>query len=293
MLSQKILYHLRTSALPLCIALSVTLCSPPLLHSAEERSYSNEIQHYVAEDKVYLLENIRQNITRPSEKTVVDALLCESGPQAIELFQKQLRDYPDPSLDQLSTSRIAAYRVALDSSAPLPKLSRPLPVPKQQVAAEQGRSKPPVASIQDKPNQDIASHQTPLPETSAGTKNLLPLPMAVRQKLESTPAPPYAQERPKSNGIPLSSPLPEIPKQKATIARTTGYTLQFGAFKNKENAEALTKKISLYEPAEIIVQGLLHRVLLKKKYASIQEAETMMKKLPFVSIIFQAKEGQN
>ncbi len=146
---------MRKSAASLCFALSVVLLSPPVLHSAEEHSYAQTIQQYVGEDKVYLLENIRQNITRPSEKMVVDALLCESGPQAIELFKKQLRDYPDPLLDQLSTSRISAYRLALQSTASLPKLSRPLPPPK-----------PGLAEIPDTTRQNTAPLPAPLPERS-------------------------------------------------------------------------------------------------------------------------------
>jgi cell division protein FtsN len=278
MLSEKMLFHFRKRAMPLCIALSVTLFSSPVAHSAQDRSYALEIQKYVAEDKVYLLENIQQNMTRPSEKTVVEALLCESGPQAIELFQKQLRDYPDPALDQLSTSRIAAYRVALDSTAPLPKLSPPLP-----------SAKPQLASIPGKPKQDMAPIQSPLSEKPAVEAKPLTLPLAVRQKLESTPPPSPAKKRPEPEKTPILSALPEKPEQKSTSAGNAGYTLQFGLFANKENAVALTKKISLYEPAEIIVQGQFNRVILKKNYATKQEAGALMKKLPFESIIVQAK----
>ena len=84
MLSEKRLFHLHKSVATFCIALFVTFFSPHILYPATEQSYTREIELYVAEDKVYLLENIRQNITRPSEKTVVDALLCESGPEALE-----------------------------------------------------------------------------------------------------------------------------------------------------------------------------------------------------------------
>ena len=263
MLSDRTIFRLCKSTAPLCLALFVTLLSPPLLHSAEERSYAHEIQQYVAEDKVYLLENIRQNVTRPSEKIVIDALLSEDGPQAVELYQKQLKDYPDPALDQFSSSRIAAYSMALDSSAPLPKLSRPLLSPAPDLAAIKENTKPQTASIPEKPNREAV---TPLPPLS---------------------------EKPIRNTKPLQSPLPEKLKSESTIAKISGFTLQFGSFKIKENAEGLAKKISLYEPAQTIQLGQLYKVLLKKNYASKDDAADMVKKLPFIAIIVPAKEVQH
>jgi cell division septation protein DedD len=232
MLSEKRLSRLRKSAVSLCFALSVSLSSPPMLHSAEERSYALTIQKYVNEDKVYLLENIQQNITIPSEKIVVYALLCESGPQAIDLFKKQLRDYPNPLLDQLSTSRIAAYNLALNSTAPLPKLSRPL-LP----------AKPTVTAVEDSTKQKPAS-----------TTN-------------------------------LTSALPDRSKQETSIANKGGFTLQFGIFANKENADALVNKISVYEQAKTIQQGVLFKVRLIKAYASKEDAVNLAKELPFKAII--------
>ena len=261
MLSEKRLFRLRKSAASLCIALSVTFFSPPVLHCAEERSYAHDIQQYVDEDKVYLLENIRQNITRPSEKTVVEALLCESGPQAIELFKKQLREYPDPVLDQLSTSRIAAYSLALERTAPLPKLSRPLP-----------QAKPSLTNIQDTTKQQIAL----IPEK--------PKPEMLNPPL------PHSPEKPKQNTVSLPVPLTVRSKQEVTITKKSGFTLQFGSFTNKENADILTKKISVYEPAKTIQQADLYKVLLKKNYDSRQEATDMLNRMPFSAIVIQENE---
>ena len=114
---------LRKSPATLCVALSVALFFPPVLHSSGEPSYVEEIRRYVAEDKVYLLENIRQKVILPAEKLVIDALLSEDGPQAVTLYQKQLTQYPDPVLDQISTSRIAAYSLAKKSVMPLPRVT--------------------------------------------------------------------------------------------------------------------------------------------------------------------------
>ena len=261
MLSEKRLFRLRKSAASLCLALSVMFFSPPVLHCAEERSYAREIQQYVDEDKVYLLENIRQNITRPSEKTVVEALLCESGPQAIELFKQQLREYPDPVLDRLSTSRIAAYNLALERTAPLPKLSRPLPPAKVSLTNIQDTTKQQIALIPEKP--EMETH--PLPHSS---------------------------EKPKQNTRFLPVPLSVRSKQEVTITKKSGFTLQFGSFTNKENADVLAKKISIYEPAKTIRQADIYKVLLKKNYDSKEEATDMLNRMPFSAIIVPTNEAQ-
>ncbi|TLU83950.1 MAG: SPOR domain-containing protein [Chlorobium sp.] len=124
MFSDKIQLLILKSVAPICVTVSLALFSPPALHAAVERSFSKEIVQYVAEDKVYLLENIRQKVTRPSEKTVVEALLTEDAPKAVSLYQKQLSLYPDPALDQISRARIAAYTLMMESTAaslqPLP-----------------------------------------------------------------------------------------------------------------------------------------------------------------------------
>jgi cell division septation protein DedD len=254
MFSEKRLFRLRKNATSLCIVLSVTIFSPPVLHCAEERSYGREIQQYVAEDKVYLLENIRQNITRPSEKTVVDALLCESGPQAIELFKKQLREYPDPELDQLSTARIAAYNLALESTALLPKLSRPLPLAKPNLTDRQDNPKQQLSFIPEKPNRET-------------------------------------ENPPNRNLVSPPAQVPEKSKQDAGIRGKNGFTLQFGSFTSKENADALADKISVYEATKTIQDGELFKVRLKKNYASRKEATDIEKELPFSAIVIQENEG--
>ncbi|NTV99424.1 MAG: SPOR domain-containing protein [Chlorobiaceae bacterium] len=114
----------RTFIVLLCSAFFLLLPSPPGLLAAEEIYNARLIRQYVDEDKVNLLENIRQKFSRPSEKLVTEALLCEDGPKAQSMYRKQLSDYPDPELDRISTSRIAAYNLALNSTAPLPKLSQ-------------------------------------------------------------------------------------------------------------------------------------------------------------------------
>jgi len=83
-------------------------------------------------------------------------------------------------------------------------------------------------------------------------------------------------------------PSVKVTKQETTSAGQKNFTVRFGSFKNRDNAEALAKKISLYAPAETIKQGELYRVQLKNNYASKQEAEAAAKKIPFARIVIPA-----
>jgi SPOR domain len=278
MLSEKRLFHLRKSVATFYIALFVTFFSPHILYPATEHSYAREIELYVAEDKVYLLENIRQNITRPSERTVVDALLCESGPEAIELFRKQLKDYPDPVLNKISTARIAAYSQALNGTAPLPKLSLPLPPAKPNLAEKEENAQQGRLIIAEKPKRDA------LPP---------PLPLSEKPKRESVASVIPLQKKSIPKNISLKAHLPDRLKQEATVTKIIGFTLQFGSFAHKENAEVLAEKVSLYKPAKAIQQGEFYKVLLKKNYASKEDVAALVKELPFIAIIVPVKEERH
>ncbi|MEI7748934.1 MAG: SPOR domain-containing protein, partial [Chlorobiaceae bacterium] len=79
-----------------------------------------------------------------------------------------------------------------------------------------------------------------------------------------------------------------VKQQETTHDGQKSFTVRFGSFKSRENAEALAKKISLSAPAETIKQGELYRVQLKNNYTSKQEAETAAKKLPFAGFVIPA-----
>lgn len=81
------------------------------------------------------------------------------------------------------------------------------------------------------------------------------------------------------------SPLGGRQKEKMTFAGKKSFTLRFGSFKNRENAETLARKISEYTPVETILQEELYRVQLKNHYASKEDAETVAKKLPFTGFV--------
>ncbi len=167
-LSDKTKSILRKSPATLCVALSIALFFPPVVHSTGEPSYAEEIRRCVIEDKVYLLQNIRQKVSLPAEKLVIDALLSEDGPQAITLYQKQLTNYPDPVLDQISNSRIAAYSVAKTTTIPLPPVTIPNTAPK-------------VYTKQTKPitTPEVAKPIVPTPQKEAIAKKVEAQPIVV------------------------------------------------------------------------------------------------------------------
>ncbi len=253
MFSVKAIHIIGKKTLPLSVALSIALFHPTVLHAGDEHSYAQEIERDVAEDKVYLLENIRQKVTIPSEKTVLEALLCEDGPQAIILFQKQLREYPDPAIDKLSTSRIAAYNVALDNSASLPKQSIRRSSAKQQLSVVKA---------------DTTKH---LSKTSSNTERF----SVVKEDTTKHSAK-------QSTNIALPS---DVQNDEKIVAGPTTSTLQFGCFESRKNAETLAKEIAQHAPVEIVQKGQMYKVQLKTHYPSNEEATTAAKKLPVKSIV--------
>ncbi len=222
----------------LIMMLTATLFATHQLQAEEQHSFARQIRQYADEDKVYLLENIRQKVTIPSEKIVVDALLSEDGPKAVALYRKQLAEYPDPVLDPLSTSRIAAYNSVLSSPEPTIKLTRPGAIPRPPKTEES--KKPPV----------VAAAKDP-------------------------------------------TPAPVVEKSTPVKKRAGGFTLQFGSFSARENAEILLKKLSPTAPAEIILDNGMYKVRLKESYGSKQEAAAATRSVPVEGIVVPLKAGQH
>lgn len=219
----------------LTIILSAVFCLSNLALGAAPTSYTPQILQYVNEDKVYLLENIRKNISIPSEKLVVDALLSEDGPQAAYLYRKQLAEYPDPSLDELSRSRLSSFQFVLNEPLAFPE------------------SVPPMA---------------PPPPDSGKPAAAAP----VKEKPVS----------PKPAATPSAPPPVTVP---ATPASGNGlFTLQFGSFGSRANAEKLAAELSGYGPVSIVQQGALHKVRLQKSWRTEREAEIAGGSIPFTSV---------
>jgi len=238
-----------------CVALLALLLLPTALYALDNASYAQEIRKYVDEDKVYLLENIRQKVTRKSEQIVIEALLSEDGPQAFALYRKQLREYPDPAIDPLSSSRIAAYNLVKLSPPAEPELSASLPIPRK-LSPE----------LPDSTKQSVTPRTgVPAQPKTAGTKDTTKAITALRAK---------------ALGASLTAP-----KEIKSMTGTGTCTLQFGSFSNKENAETLAGKMAGKLPVEIVLQGRMHKVQLKTNYTSHEEAIAAAKKLPFDSIV--------
>lgn len=224
---------------------------------ADEISYASEIAQYVREDKVYLLENIRPQIRKPSEKILVEALLTEDGPKAAKLYRKQLEEQPDPSIDSISRSRIAAYEQAISIQPGLPVM---------QAKASTG-PRPLAASTIYQPSQPSQPSQPPLPAVR---------PDSSLKRI----APPPAPARPAS-----SAPLPSPRPQMSGATATGGFTLQFGSFDSVTNADQMAAQLSSRAPAKVQQINGVYKVRLMRTFATQQEAEAFARTLPIESIV--------
>jgi len=186
--------------------------------ASAELSYAPDILQYVREDKVYLLEKIRQKVSKPSEKLLVEALLTEDGPKAASLYRKQLEQYPDPQLDPVSRSRLAAFDQALGLASSAPQ---------------------------------------PLPPQTGGTP-------------------------------PSTTSLPPV-KPVSTPVSSGIYTLQFGSFGSRANAQSLAQKVSARSLTTIVQMNGMHKVRLQQRYATREEAAAFARTLPFESIVVPAE----
>ncbi|TCD48655.1 SPOR domain-containing protein [Chlorobium sp. N1] len=151
---------LRSFALCMAASAALTMLSPAA-RAAGETSYATLIRQYVEQDKTYLLQKIRQKAVVPSEKAVIEALLCEDGPKAVALFRKQLVMYPDPAIDPISHRRIADYNRTLTAEVPVPRLSKPVatPVPAAPPQPKAAPAAPVAAAVPPAP-----AAPTPAPE---------------------------------------------------------------------------------------------------------------------------------
>ncbi|ANT64414.1 SPOR domain-containing protein [Prosthecochloris sp. CIB 2401] len=171
----------------------VPLLDSEAVETGEETSYASLILQYVEQDKVYLLEKLRNRVTRPAEKLLVEAVLTEDGPKAARLYQEQLSSHPDPLLDQLSRSRLRSYAKA--------------------VGAKQ---------------------------------------------------------------------------EKRTSAAVGSFTLQFGSFGSRSNAEEFLQRLAPHIPATIYLENGLHKVRSLEKFSNREQAERIAAGIPFNAFITAA-----
>jgi len=243
--------------IPVCIVAGMIFpCRQPAA-MADEASYAFEIVQYVQEDKVYLLEKIRQQITKPSEQILVEALLSEDGPKAASLYRKQLAEYPDPQLDPVSRSRLAAFEQARSITPGLPVMP----------AKASSGSRPPV----------MATGSRPTPSSPPASK-----PDSSFRRLPEKPV--MNQTARKVDTTRTALPVPSRP-QAAAAAPGAGFTLQFGSFDSITNADQLSAQLSATAPASVQQINGIYKVRLKRSFATRQEAAAYARSLPIESFV--------
>jgi hypothetical protein len=277
----------RNTLLSLILVTGSLFCSSRN-HGAEAAtaSYASEIVKDVREDKVYLLENIRRKVTKPSEKTLVDALLTEDGPKAANLYRKQLAEYPDPQIDQISRARLAAYdRVVASTSKPV------MNAPKPSTQAASGPLQPQATSAR---KADTISRNT---TATIAAKPVLPATAAALVKasaLKNTDSVAPQAPAPVTKPIqakPAATPQTASTATKAPAATTSkpvvggNYTLQFGSFDSATNANQLAAQLSSSSPASVVEVNGVYKVRLKKTFATRDEANAFGRTLPIESFV--------
>ncbi|HWR02033.1 MAG TPA: SPOR domain-containing protein [Chlorobaculum sp.] len=273
---------------------SLFFSGPRLSAVATELSHAPEILQYVREDKVYLLEKIRHQITKPSEKIVVEALLSEDGPRAATLYLKQLTDYPDPLMDPISRSRLSAYGKAVETQAAPPAIPA-----KYSSAARPSPTAPATnpAHVASKP--DSASRQlsaapairpVTVPKTVTATSATTSKPSSA---VAPAPAPAGKPEASSRNTAPSASSKAQPAEKQASAkstgtakpALTSGFTLQFGSFDSVANANHLASQLSANAPASVQKINGIYKVRLKNIFATRAEAAAFARTLPIESFV--------
>jgi pyruvate/2-oxoglutarate dehydrogenase complex dihydrolipoamide acyltransferase (E2) component len=262
---------------------------------AAEYSHASEILQYVREDKVYLLEKIRHQITKPSEKLVVDALLSEDGPKAASLYKRQLAEHPDPLIDPISRSRLAAFEKAAGTTAapsviPSRTASASRPVPAVSAA---NQAPAPVASKPDSATRKLSAAPASRPAATAKTASApsaksaasgTPTTASKPDSASRSTTPSAASKTPPAEKPATVAAKPQLPAP-AKPAASGGFTLQFGSFDNVSNANQLASQLSASAPATVQQINGIYKVRLKNIFATREEAAAFARTLPIESFV--------
>jgi cell division protein FtsN len=262
---------------------------------AADYSHASKILQYVREDKVYLLEKIRHQITKPSEKLVVEALLSEDGPKAASLYKKQLAEHPDPLIDPISRSRLAAFEKAVaTTAAPSVIQSKSAPASRQAPIATAANQAPtPAASRPDSAARKLSAAPASRPTASAKTASA----PSAKPAASNVPAPaskPDSASRSTTQSAATKTPPAEkqatIPARQqapapAKTAASSGFTLQFGSFDSVANANQLASQLSASAPATVQQINGIYKVRLKNIFATREEAAAFARTLPIESFV--------
>ncbi len=284
----------RNHILPIIIAAGCSFCCPVPGHAstASATSYAAEIMKDVREDKVYLLENIRRKVTKPSEKAIIEALLCEDGPKAAKLYRKQLSECPDPKLDDISRSRLAAYDRAVGAT-PKPVLAASKSAGRNKTtpntAAAPGRADSSVSRRDSIPSATIAAPGIPVVRKTDSTRQQPKAPAA--KPAAAAKALPESKPSPAVTPAAVVTPATPAPAKPAGTAAPKpaaaggNYTLQFGSFDSVTNADQLAAQLPPNAPAAVVEIGSIYKVRLKKGFATREEAVAFGKTLPIESFV--------
>lgn len=261
---------------------------------AAEPSHASEILQYVREDKVYLLEKIRHQITKPSEKFVVDALLSEDGPRAATLYLKQLTEYPDPLMDPISRTRLSAYGKAVETQAAPPAIPAKYSSAARPAPTAPATTPPPFASKPDSATRKLSAAPAIKPVPVAKTVTAASAPTS-KPASSATPAPapavkPEASSRKTAQSAapktqPAEKPTSSKSTETAKPAPTSGFTLQFGSFDSAANANHLASQLSSSAPASVQKIKGIYKVRLKNIFATREEAVAFARTLPIESFV--------
>ena len=275
----------RNILLPIILFTGGLFCSSTSYGAEGARnSFAAEIVKDVREDKVYLLENIRHKLTKPSEKTLVDALLSEDGPKAASLYRKQLSEYPDPQLDDISRSRLAAYDRTMASTP------KPVTITQRQAAGSAAASSinapASTAKKADTVSRQPAAPAAARPVTPPLSASVPPSSATARKPDSVAKQPKAPATRPATATDPLSTATARTPAAPAPKPVAGGaFTLQFGSFDSAANAEQLAAQLSPSSPAKVVVINGVYKVRLRRTFATREDANAFRRSLPYESFV--------
>lgn len=165
-----------------------------------------------------------------------------------------------------ASSKLAPNQLALNRQIKLPRLERDFPLQ-------------PGPSLTLKSNDKAAIKTSVVPVEQGKPDSSKP----------ATAVPPATPAAPSDTSRKAATKENKKPDTASALNPATSnsglYTLQFGYFKTRKNAELLLEKISPNYPAIIADHGEAHAVMLKKTYPSKKEAISAATTIPFTSIV--------
>ncbi len=169
------------------------------------QSFTKEILQFANEGNRRALEALRAQSLNEEERVMVDALLQLDGAVAAKMYQSLIAKNPSSPFVRLADSRLREYNLAVGGGY-ASTAPVPLPTPK---------------AIDSKPTESMLTESKPI---------------------EPKPSEPKAPE-PKSTEAQLSDMLPKPVPNKVASSGLIRFTIQFGSFFSRAQAETLQKQL--------------------------------------------------